>query len=98
MALNTDYALSVDPTFWQKLAGALAKQSAVVAVEAGATANHANRLKFAQLVMGDATNQAQRYSLVLIEQFAWTSSTTDANLITNVASAWDALANAFVGV
>lgn len=98
MALIDDYALSSDPPFQQRLAAAMSKVATVVAGEATSTTNHVNRQKFAQLVIADGFNQARRYCLALIENFAWTTNTTDATLTSNVTSAWDALSNNLAGV
>ena len=92
-ALLTDQtALAIDPTFIARCQAAASRQAITVAAEDPATTNHALRLRYAETFLWGPTQRAPGVASAAAAAATLTSSSTDTEILSAVATAWNALA------
>ena len=90
MTYATTYATSIDAAFTSRVFMAIRDAARDVINEDPGTANHANRVLLAKLVVRDTPGWVETFSSRLAE-LGSTTATSDADLKTAVASVWDAM-------
>jgi len=90
MTYATDYATSVDPAFTSRVYMAIRECGRDIINEDPGTANHANRILLAKLVVAHTADWVATFAARLAE-LGLTTASTDAELKTAGASVWDAM-------
>jgi hypothetical protein len=90
MTYATDYATSVDPDFMGRVFMAIRECGRDIINEDPGTANHADRLLLAKVVVAHTADWVAVFAARLAE-LDLTTASTDADLKTAAASVWDAM-------
>ncbi len=105
---RSQFALAYDENFLKRLTGLVVAEALVIVAESAGTANHAQRRNFAQVVLNNpqattrnmaptivnATNLVAANTTFDFEAGSVTTSATDAEIRSQIATLW----NAFAGV
>lgn len=91
MTYATTYATSIDAAFTSRVFMAIRDAARDVINEDPGTANHANRILLAKLIVRDTPGWVETFSSRLAELGSTTAS-SDAALKTSAASVWDSTA------
>jgi len=90
MTYATNYATSVDPAFTSRVYMAIRECGRDIINEDPGTANHANRILLAKLVVAHTADWVETFASRFAE-LGLTTASTDAGLKTAGASVWDAM-------
>jgi uncharacterized phage protein gp47/JayE len=92
MAYIDQYNLAQDSVFPNRVRVAMLIAAVAVQAESSGTGNHANRSHYAALVLNSPDTYAQVFTETVCAANGLTSSSTDADILTEVQTVWNALA------